>query len=78
MFCQKCGSQVGPDTKFCNNCGAPQTSSPAPAPFQQYSSVDPAQPVYQNQVFHGKQYSTGSSGHVSFGGNAPKDRKSVV
>lgn len=25
MFCSKCGSQIGPDTRVCPQCGAPQT-----------------------------------------------------
>lgn len=55
--------------KFCNNCGAA---------LQQNSSVDPHQPVYQNQVFQGKQYSTGSSGYVSFGANTPKKKRGCL
>jgi hypothetical protein len=83
-FCKSCGapqkSAQNSSSQPVQQAQPPQPAQPqqpsytAPAPFQQYSSVDPNQPVYQKQVFHGKQFSTGSSGHVSFGGGAPKKK----
>ena len=32
MFCEKCGSQIPDGSSFCENCGAPVSSSAAPAP----------------------------------------------
>lgn len=29
MFCRMCGSQMGEDEKFCSNCGAPASETPA-------------------------------------------------
>lgn len=29
MFCQKCGSQLGPEARFCPNCGAAVQTPPA-------------------------------------------------
>jgi len=31
MYCSKCGSNVAPNTAFCQNCGTPTTLTPAPA-----------------------------------------------
>ena len=84
MFCTKCGTKIEGDAQFCSNCGAPRTENKetssvntnnytAPQPFQQYSTLTNEQPAYQKTAFKGKQFTTGSSGHVSFG-NGPKKK----
>jgi len=81
MFCSSCGNQLPDEAVFCTKCGSKQSGSQekntpqsqgytAPQPFQQYSTIDPHQPIYQKQAFAGKQASVGSSGHVSFGNNS--------
>lgn len=55
MFCTKCGAQ-NPDTSaFCDQCGNPLTSPPAPPPvdLSKPGEGQPVQPVYsqQPQVF---------------------------
>ena len=30
VFCERCGSRVGPDAKFCGRCGSPQNGAPQP------------------------------------------------
>ena len=84
MFCTKCGSNIEGESQFCSNCGAPrveQKDTPsnnndtAPQPFQQYSNLTNEQPVYKKTAFKGKQFTTCSSGHVSFGNSTKKKGK---
>ena len=35
MFCEKCGTQLGDNARFCPVCGTPQSAVPAPAQLQQ-------------------------------------------
>ncbi len=69
MFCKNCGAKIADDAKFCESCGTKvgETSYTAPKPFEK-NSVDGSQNYqYQNSTFKGAQYSTGTSGSVSFG-----------
>ncbi len=54
MFCNKCGSPLEKDAKFCVSCGnpveAPQ-SAPEPQPQPQYQQP-PQQPQYQAPVYY--------------------------
>lgn len=82
MFCSSCGKNVDDGAGFCNHCGAvigasgsaapPAQNYTQPQPFQQYSSVDPAQPQYQQTFFAGQQASVGTSGQVQFKGGKKK------
>ena len=82
MFCSSCGKNIDDGAAFCNHCGAttgasesaapPAQNYTQPQPFQQYSSVDPAQPQYQQTFFAGQQASVGTSGQVQFKGGKKK------
>lgn len=43
MSCPRCGTESGPDQKFCKNCGAPLATA-APAPAQTEIAAAPAAP----------------------------------
>lgn len=59
-FCPGCGSEIGPDKKYCPECGRVQEGFGGPAPQQ------PQQPVYSPQV-NMKPADTGSFGWAVLG-----------
>ena len=78
MFCKNCGAKFDENAKFCPTCGdqvnngGAQKSYTAPKPFEQ-NSVDGSQNYhYQKSAFKGKQFTTGTSGKISFGGGKKK------
>jgi len=43
-YCERCGSQIRPNAKFCPQCGAPQSEAPqAPPPYPAPSPIPPTQ-----------------------------------
>jgi len=74
MFCKKCGSKLDDHTQFCPNCGSKveQEGFTNPKPFETHSVDESKNPQFQQSAFKGVQYSTGSSGHVSFGNRRKK------
>lgn len=74
MFCKKCGTKLDDSAQFCPNCGTKVEESDytAPKAFETHSVDEMQNPQYQKSTFKGAQYSTGSSGHVSFGSGSHK------
>ncbi len=78
MFCKNCGAKLDDDAQFCSSCGqkTSENNYTAPKPFEK-NSVDESQNYqYQKSTFTGKQFSTGTSGSVSFG--SQKKKKSLL
>jgi len=78
MFCRNCGAQLEDNVKFCQACGTPvgdggqKKSYTAPKPFEK-NSIDGSQNYhYQKSAFKGKQFGTGTTGNISFGGRKKK------
>ncbi len=78
MFCKNCGAKLDENTRFCPSCGAEVITTgqrktyTAPKPFEK-NSIDESQNYhYQKSAFKGKQFSTGTSGSISFGGGKKK------
>lgn len=73
MFCKKCGSKLEDNASFCPNCGTKvEEGFTSPKPFETHSVDEIKNPGFQQSSFKGAQYSTGTSGHVSFGNRSNK------